>query len=76
MWGRVTYREKAAVSSMDEVEGSVGKPSVGGNIVNLEVHVLWGGPRGNRGCIGVSKRTTMAWRVTLDSPISSALNLA
>lgn len=71
---RVTYREKAAVASVNEVEGSVGKPGVGGNIVNLKVHVLWRSPRGNRGCIGVSKRTTMAWRVTLDSPISSALN--
>ena len=75
MRGRVTYREKTAVSSMDEVEGSVGKTGAGGNVMNLEVDVLGRGPRGNRGCIRDSERTMMAWGVMLHSPISSALNL-
>jgi hypothetical protein len=75
MRGRVTYREEVAVSSVNEVEGSIGKPGAGGNVMNLEVNVLWWGPRGNRSWIRDSKRTTGAWSVTLHSPISSALNL-
>ena len=75
MWGRVTYREKTAVSGVNKVEGTVGKPGAGGNVVKLEVDVLGRRPRGNRGWIRVSKRTTTAWCVMLHSPISSALNL-
>lgn len=75
MQGRVTYREEAAVSSVNEIEGFVGKPGPSGNVVNLEVNVLRRDPRGNRSCvIRVPKRTTGAWRVMLHSPISSALN--
>jgi len=61
MRGRVTYREETAVSSVNESEGFVGKPGPGGNVVNLEVDVLWRGPRGNRSyIIRALKRTKIA----------------
>lgn len=52
MWGRVTYREKAAVPSVNEVEGRVGKPSFRGDVVKLEDDVLWRAPCGNRSYVG------------------------
>ena len=53
MWGKVTYREKTAVARMNEIEGRVGKPSSGGDVVNLEHDVVRRGPCGNRGCIEI-----------------------
>lgn len=75
MEGRVTYSEKAAVPSVNEVEIPAGKPGAGGNVVNLEIDVLRRGPRGNRNYIGISECTSVVWYVTLHAPISSALNL-
>lgn len=73
----MTYGEKAAVSSVDEVEGLAGKPGFSGNIMKLEIDVLWWGPGGNRRCIRGTRtceHASVTWYVTLHRPISSALN--
>ena len=50
--GMVSYREKTAVPSMNKVEGRAEEPCAGRNVVNFEVGVHWGSPRGDRSCIG------------------------
>lgn len=60
---KVTYWEEAAVTSVNEIEGSGRKPGAGGNIMNLEVDVIRRGPRGNWRCIKKCEHATELWCV-------------
>ena len=50
---KVPYREKTAVASVNEVKGRAGEPRAGGNVMDLEIDILWRSPSGDRDCIGI-----------------------
>lgn len=49
------------MTGVHEIEGSGGKPGVGGNIMNLKVDVIRRGPRGNWRCIKKCEHATELW---------------